>query len=332
MAQAVDTAGSAAPFVKFRQIGDTLIGAFGGSVQRQQRKWSPDGPGELLWKRKENPSDPDKPLLEEIFYFVAVAGGCTVVLGNEDDGFRRIEDREVVRFSVSGFKWNQAINAAKTLPAFRTKPDGSPQFAAGKRVTGDMWKITLVGYSADVPGQAAEQVYRAAGLTIVEGRVVMRTEQERTVWANIQIERRQNTNAAKDFEMVCRRVADQERAYEDAADEVYNARPWEKQEEVVAEQQAPAPKGADPWAAPAQPQQGVVSDHSSGTAAQWAEAQRQSTQPGPAAGGDPWAQPAAVAPPASTPAAADPWAPPAATKPTDPTDPSVLPPNSQPPW
>lgn len=212
MAIATPTAGAgAAPFAKVIRIGDQLVGAFAGSHQRQKRKFG--DPNVKLTK-------PDgRPLLEEVMYFVAMPG-TTAVTGNVEKGDTApIQPGDHIRYSVSGFRWGQVIEARKTLPAFSG-------FASGQTVSSDVYTFKLVGYSAATENPAGAQ---QAGFTVVDGRIIMRSEEDHEKWVLNQVRRNASANAAHEFEVSVRRI-DQatEKAWEQAADALFLEKPWEK--------------------------------------------------------------------------------------------------------
>lgn len=217
MAIAVSTGGSGSPFAKFNNVGDTLIGAFASdptACKRQARDFDSGDP-----KVKND----GKPLLEEVMYFVALPG-CTAVTGNAENGFEPIEPLDEVRYSVQGWKWGQVIDARKNLPAHAG-------FKAGQPCSGDIYEITLVGWSAETKNVAAAE---KAGFTVVDGRIVIRTQEEKDAYVLAQSRNGGNTNPAKDFTVSIRRPTPADKAYEQAADELFLRKPWAKAAAAVA--------------------------------------------------------------------------------------------------
>jgi len=209
MARLADTnTGGGAPFAKFNALGDTLIGAFAGGKSRQQRDFKTQ---ELVFKK----SDPTKPALEEVMHFVAMPG-TTAYTGTAEDP-QPIEVGAHVRYAVSGFKWGQVIDQRKELPA-------RAGFPAGKHCSGDVYTITLVGWSTETPNPAAAT---KAGFTVVESRIVMTTDADHERYVLAQLKTNGNTNCAKDFEITVRRPHDDEKAWEQAADALFDTKPWE---------------------------------------------------------------------------------------------------------
>jgi hypothetical protein len=223
MAIPADTgAGNGAPFAKFVNIGETLIGAFASDPsksRRQVRNWETQAPE---WK-------PDgKPLLEEVLHVVAMPG-TTAVIGDLTAP-NAIEEGAHVRFAVSGFKWGQLIDARKQLPAHAG-------FAAGTPCSGDVLTITLVGWSAETKNAAAAT---AAGFTVVDDRIILRSQDDKDRYVLAQSRNGGNTNPAKDYEITLRRPTADEKRWEQAADELYLTKPWE----AVTAAQEPAMAGA----------------------------------------------------------------------------------------
>lgn len=215
MAIATDPAiGGGAPFAKFANVGDTLIGAFAGSARRQQQDYETQKP-----KFK----DDGRPLLEEIMHFVAMPG-TTAGLGNLEEGLTPIEVASHVRWSVSGFKWKTTIDGRKALPEYAG-------FKAGTPCSGDVYTIGLTGWSAatDNPQGAVN-----AGFTVVEGRIVMRDEESHERWVLAQVKRGSNTNSAKDYELTIRRPSSADHEYERQADELFLSKWWEGGDPVMA--------------------------------------------------------------------------------------------------
>lgn len=212
MAQAADQAsGGGAPFAKFANVGDTLIGAFGGGKSRQQRDYKTGDP-----KFKDN----GKELLEEVMWFIAMPG-TTAGTGKLDDGLTPIEAGDTVRFSVSGFKWKQVIDARKALPEYAG-------FKAGTSCSGDVYEITLAGFSAATENpQAAVN----AGFKVEEGRIVLRSQKEKEDYVLAQSRRGGNTNSARDFTITVRRPTTAEKRFEQEADALFASKPWERQPE-----------------------------------------------------------------------------------------------------
>lgn len=220
MAQAADTGGSGLPFVKFNEIGDTLVGAFGSSpreCKRQQTDYD---------SKKPKVKADGKPAFEEVMWFVAMPG-TTATTGNAESGFTPIQPGDEVRYSVSGWKWGQVIDARKNLPA-------ANGFAAGQPCSGDVYTITLVGFSAETRNPAGAE---KAGFTVVDGRIILRTTAEREQYILHQARTNGgNTNPAKDFEVTIRRPEAADKRWEQQADAMFSAKPWLK---------VPATVGAD---------------------------------------------------------------------------------------
>lgn len=209
MAIATDTIGTGTPFAKFVAPGDTLIGAFGSSpkeCKRQQRDFDTREP-----KLKAD----GRPALEEVLWLVAMPG-TTAVTGSADAEFATIAVGDVVRWAVSGWKWGQVIDARKALPAHAG-------FAAGQPCSGDVYEITLIGWSAETrnPAQAEK-----AGFSVEDGRIVLRSQADKDAYVLAQSRNGGNTNPAKDYAITIRRPTSADKRWEQAADELFLAKPW----------------------------------------------------------------------------------------------------------
>jgi hypothetical protein len=217
MAKAADTGGGGSPFAKFVDLGDTLIGAFGSApreCKRQARNFDTGNPAT---------KDDGSPRWEEVMYFIAMPG-TTAKLGNADAGFEVIEEGTEVRYSVQGFKWNQVISARNALPPYSG-------FKAGQACSGDVYTITLCGWSAETKNPAGAE---KAGFTVVDGRIVLRTEADREKYILHQARTSGgNTNPAKDFTITIRRPEAGEKRWEQAADELFDRKPWLRQPATV---------------------------------------------------------------------------------------------------
>jgi len=211
MARAADEGSTGGmPFVKFTKIGDRLVGAFASNVEecrRQQRKFKT---GELVWKDEAQ----TKPALEEVMYFVAMPGTTAHVGADAPPSLS--EPGAHVRFAVQGFKWGQVIDARKTLEPYSG-------FAAGRPCSGDVYTIELVGRSKETDNPEAA---RKAGFEVVDGRVVMRNDEDFERWAMSRIRANQDTNAAKDYRITVRRPTGDEKRWEQEADALFESKPW----------------------------------------------------------------------------------------------------------
>ena len=211
MAQAADTGGGAFPFAKFTEHGETLVGAFASApreCKRQARNFDTGNPAV---------KDDGSPRWEEVMYFVACPG-TTAKKGNQDNGYEAIEPLDQACYSVSGWKWGQVIEARKGLPA-------SAGFKAGQPCSGDIYTITLVGWSAETKNPTAAA---AAGFNVIDGRIVLRSQEAKDAYVLAQSRTGGNTNPAKDFEVTIRRPNPQDKAYEQAADELFMSKPWQR--------------------------------------------------------------------------------------------------------
>jgi len=216
MARRAETGGTGgAPFVKFVALGDTLVAAFGGGKSRQQKDFKKD---ELKWKDDRK----TKPLLEEVMHLVAMPG--TTARAGTAEAPTDIEDGTHVRFAVSGYKWGQVIDQRKALPA-------RAGFGVGESCSGDVYTVTLAGWSAETDNAAAAT---AAGFTVADGRIVLRSDEDHERWVLARVKAGQNTNAAKDFDITVRRPTDAEKRWEQAADELFDSKPWERKADAAA--------------------------------------------------------------------------------------------------
>lgn len=200
-----------APFAKFVEIGHTLVGAFASDPRRSQRQVRNYKTQELEWKDEEK----TKPRLEEILHFVAMPG-TTAGVGDRE-ALAPIEPGTHVRFPVKAHKWGQVLDARKAL----TDDDGYP---AGKTCPGDVYTITLCGWSRKTDNPAAAE---KAGFAVANGRVILRTQEDKDRYVLIQSRAGGNTNTAVDYDISIRRPTADERQWELAADELYLSKPWE---------------------------------------------------------------------------------------------------------
>lgn len=224
--------GGGLPFAKFTSIGDELLGAFASKpreCQRQRRKYKT---GEPITR----PGKDGKqvPALEEIMWFIAMPG-TTAKVGTAETEYTPIMAGDTVRWSVSGFQWGQVIDARKKLPA-------RAGFKAGEPCSGDVYSIRLASYSVGTENaRAAER----AGFTVVDGRIVMTTEEQREKYVMHQVRNNGNTSTGKDFVITIRRPEDSEKRWEQAADELFASKPWEKQLASVGGGSHDAEEGGD---------------------------------------------------------------------------------------
>lgn len=223
MARAASTAGaSGAPFAKLMRLGDKIEGAFGGSATRQQVNFDTKAP---LYK------DDGKPRLEEVMHFVAMPG-TKAWTGDRDDP-QPIDEGDHVRFSVKGHTWGQVIDGRKALP-----PYGG--FRSGEMCSGDVYTIELIGWSvkSETPAFA-----KANGLTVVDGRIVMRTTDEKNRYVLARSERGENTNVGNDIHITIRRPNPDEKRWEQLADELYDSKVWAKTATAAADAHSSAELG-----------------------------------------------------------------------------------------
>lgn len=215
MAQAADTGGISA-YAKLVDQGDKIIGAFASSPKECQRQSTNYKTGELEYK------DNGKPKLEEVMWFIACPG-ITAKKGNVENGYEPIEAGDTILFSVNGYKWKQVIDARKALPA-------ANGFKAGQPCSGDIYEIELVSWSAQPTNLEA---LRKEGFHIEDGRIVLRTQDEKDRYVVLQSRAGGNTNAAKDLKVTVRRPTADEKAWEQAADELFLAKPWKRAPALV---------------------------------------------------------------------------------------------------
>jgi len=223
MARAADTGGAGGvPFIKLAKIGDKFTAAFGSDAracQRQKRKYDPENPGNgaLLWKDQLDANGNKKPLLEEIAWFVLVSADGAYI--GSDDETTTPEPGEHVRFSFSGYTWGKVIEARKALPEYGG-------FKAGTPCSGDIYTVEMTARSkaTDNP-QAATK----AGFTVVEGRIILATQDEFERWAMLRLKANQDTNAAKDYTITVRRPTAAEKRWEQEADALFDSKPWTKE-------------------------------------------------------------------------------------------------------
>lgn len=213
MAIAATSTTTGAPFAKFVDIDDVIIGTYAGSSRRQRRNFNT---GQPMFK------DDGKPMLEEILHLVAMPG-TTAKTGDADRGYNDIEPGSHVRYSVSGFKWKQLIDGRKALPAHGG-------FVAGQECSGDVYTFRLVGWSATTTNAASAA---RAGFTVVDGRIVLRSQDDKDRYVVAQSRSGGNTNPAKDIEVSVRRPTADEKRWEQAADELFLTKPWEKAAEII---------------------------------------------------------------------------------------------------
>lgn len=213
MAQAAETGGGGSPYAKLTDLGDRLIGAFASAPRECQRQATKFKTNEPLWKDEQK----TKPVLQEIMYFV-VMPGTTAKKGNEDSGYEPFEEFDTALFAVQGYKWWQVIQARKALAAHAA-------FKAGQACSGDVYDIVLSGWSAETKNAAAAE---KAGFTVIENRIVLRTQDEKDQYVLAQSRSGGNTNPAKDLEVVIRRPTSEDKAYEQRADELFLEKPWKR--------------------------------------------------------------------------------------------------------
>lgn len=209
MAIATSTSAST-PFAKLTELGDTLIGALASDPPKCVREAREFG------KETAKLRTDGRVAKEEILWLVAMPE-TTATVGKDDDR-TPVQPLDTVRYAVSGYKWGQIIEARKNLPA-------ANGFRAGQSASGDVYTIRLVGWSAETDNPAAAT---KAGFTVVDKRIVLRSQEDKDRYVLAQSRNGGNTNPAKDFEITIRRPGPADKAYEQAADEVFLAKPWER--------------------------------------------------------------------------------------------------------
>ena len=226
MAIATPTA-TGAPFAKLVELGDTIAGALAsdpGESRRQARNFDTQLPAF---------KDDGRPQLEEILHLVAMPAS-TARIGDADRGYDTIEAGTHIRYALSGFKWGLVIDARKNLPA-------GTGIRAGQDASGDVYEITLAGWSAETKNPQAAQ---AAGFTVIDGRIVLRSQDEKDRYVLAQSRSGGNTNPAKDVTITVRRPTPAETKWELLADDLYLTEPWKGTNVAPVEAEEPFPAAA----------------------------------------------------------------------------------------
>lgn len=204
------TTSAGIPFAKLTELGDTLVGALASDPPKCVREAREFGKETARLKAD------GKPVKEEVLYLV-VMPGTTATVGKDDDR-TLAEELSTVRVALSGYKWGQVIGARKELPA-------ANGFRTGQSASGDVYTLRLVGWSAETQNPSAAE---KAGFTVVDGRIILRSQEDKDRFVLAQSRTGGNTNPAKDFEVSIRRPGPADKAYEQAADEVFLSKPWER--------------------------------------------------------------------------------------------------------
>lgn len=107
------------PIVKFREIGQTFIGALVDAETRQQMNFKNGKADGLAFK------DDGKPAMEKILYLL-VMPGTTAMQSSDDDpsGYAPLEVKSLVRVILKGFKWGQYIDARNETPGLKGEKTG----------------------------------------------------------------------------------------------------------------------------------------------------------------------------------------------------------------
>jgi hypothetical protein len=199
------------------EIGDTIVGALASDPNHSKRQMTKFGDRDVLLFKPDG-----KPQLEEILHLVAMPGTVATV-GSEDD-VRPVESFDHVRWSVSGFKWGQVIEQRRGLPA-------AFGFRAGQSCSSDVYTISLIGWSAETENpQRAEQAGFVVEKANGKSRVILRSQEDKDRYVIAQSRAGGNTNPAKDYAISIRRHAPEERAWAQAADDLFLSKPWLRRE------------------------------------------------------------------------------------------------------
>lgn len=218
IATSTTSGGAGAPFAKLNRLGDKVQGAFASDPKGSMRQRRNYKTGEPEFKKgKTGPDGKPIPAFEEIMHFVAMPG-TTARIGTADAGFAAIEVGSHIRYSVSGFEWKQVIDQRAALPA-------RSGFKAGQPCSGDVYEIELTSWSVATDNPAGAE---KAGFHVVDGRIVMRSEEDREKYILHQARTGGNSSTGKDVTITIRRPLDEEKAWEQAADELYLTKTWEK--------------------------------------------------------------------------------------------------------
>lgn len=107
------------PIVKFRLIGQSLIGALVDVEKRQQMRWKNGQTDGLAWK------EDGKPAMELILH-VLVQPGTTAMRSSEVDpsGYETLEPGTLARVILKGFKWGQYIESRNSTPGMKGEKTG----------------------------------------------------------------------------------------------------------------------------------------------------------------------------------------------------------------
>jgi hypothetical protein len=218
IATSTTSGGNGAPFAKLNRLGDKVQGAFASDPLESKRQKRNYKTGEPEFKKGKTDKDGKPiPALEEIMHFVAMPE-TTARIGTADAGFEPIEAGTHIRYSVSGFEWKQVIDQRDALPAYSG-------FKAGQPCSGDVYEIELTSWSVATDNAAGAE---KAGFTVVDGRIIMRTEEDREKYILHQARTGGNSSTGKDVTITIRRPRPDEKRWEQAADELYLTKPWLK--------------------------------------------------------------------------------------------------------
>ena len=123
--------GPSIPIVKFRTMGQRIVGGLVDEEMRQQQNWRNGKAEGLKFK------DDGKPARELILTLVTMPGSSAVVVDRDSGDDVPVEAGQLVRVIISGFKWGQYIEARNALGK-----DNNPR-------TGDLFCQTFTKSSID---------------------------------------------------------------------------------------------------------------------------------------------------------------------------------------
>ena len=101
--------GPSIPIVKFRTMGQRIVGALVDEEMRQQQKWVNGKAEGLRFK------DDGKPAWELVLTLLVMPGSSAVVVDRDSGDDVPVEAGQLVRHIISGYKWNQYITARDLL-------------------------------------------------------------------------------------------------------------------------------------------------------------------------------------------------------------------------
>jgi len=101
--------GPSIPIVKFRTMGQRIVGGLVDEEMRQQQKWVNGKAEGLRFK------DDGKPAWELVLTLLVMPGSSAVVVDRDSGDDVPVEAGQLVRHIISGYKWNQYITARDLL-------------------------------------------------------------------------------------------------------------------------------------------------------------------------------------------------------------------------